>query len=64
MPRPLDPNKKVPLSVRMEPNLRKRVDDVANTDSRFDSRSDLVGRAVDDYLKRLDASDKRRAAVG
>lgn len=51
MPRPRDPNKKVPLSIRLRPVVKQRIVDEAK---RLDiSASELVAEAVGEHLKRV-----------
>jgi len=50
MARPKDPNKKVPLSIRLIPALRDLVKKVADEDDRFNSRSDLVAQAIEQFI--------------
>jgi len=51
MPRPADPNKKVQLSVRLDPKLRREMEQTVKTDDTYDSLSDLVGQACTSLLR-------------
>lgn len=47
MPRPKDPNKKIPLSIRLKPDLREWVEARIDDDDQFRSMSDLIGHALE-----------------
>ena len=49
MPRPRDPNKKVQLSIRIEPELLEGVRQMAGDDEK--SVSHMIGRAVEHWLR-------------
>jgi len=49
MARPIDPNKKVQLSIRIDPVLRDRVAQIAGDDEK--SVSHLIGQAVEHWLR-------------
>lgn len=52
MPRPRDPNKKVALSIRVDPALRKEINRVVKEhDDQYASVSDLVGQAITQHLE-------------